>query len=75
MLVMYIYIYMNAQNNFLLEKIRIMTRQIENNLKKKTTEDKNDEENKKLIKQPAGKRVNRVDNSTINWSNSLRRPW
>ena len=26
---------MNAQNNFLLEKIRIMTRQIENNFKKK----------------------------------------
>tara|TARA_B000000475_G_C15732900_1_gene339450 strand:+ start:291 stop:491 length:201 start_codon:yes stop_codon:yes gene_type:complete len=66
---------MNAQNKFLLEKIRIMTRQIENNLKKKTTEDKKEEENKKLIKQPAGKRINRVDNSTINWTNSLRSPW
>ena len=52
-----------------------MTRQIEDNLKKKTTQDKKEEENKKLIKQPAGKRVNRLDNSTINWSNSLRRPW
>ena len=68
-------VYMNAQNNFLLEKIRIMTRQIEDNLKKKTTKDKKEEENKKLIKQPAGKRVNRLDNSTINWSNSLRRTW
>ena len=68
-------VYMNAQNNFLLEKIRIMTRQIEDNLKKKTTQDKKEEENKKLIKQPAGKMVNRLDNSTINWSNSLRRPW
>ena len=68
-------VYMNAQNNFLLEKIRIMTRQIEDNLKKKTTQDKKEEENKKLIKQPAGKRVNRLDNSTINWINSLRRPW
>jgi hypothetical protein len=66
---------MNAQNNFLLEKIRLMTRQIENNLKKKTTDDKKEVENKKLIKQPAGKRVNKVDNSTINWTNSLRRPW
>jgi hypothetical protein len=66
---------MNAQNNFLLEKIRIMTRQIENNLKKKTTENKKDDENKKLIKQPAGKRMNRLDNSTINWTNSLRSPF
>ena len=66
---------MNAQNNFLLEKIRLMTRQIENNLKKKTTDDKKEAENKKLIKQPAGKRVNKVDDSTINWTNSLRRPW
>jgi len=64
---------MNSQTNFLLEKIRTMTRQIENNLKKKPVIE--EKENKKLIKEPAGRRGNRADNSSINWSNSLRRHW
>ena len=38
---------MDAQNKFLLEKIRIMAKQVENNLKKKEKEEKENEENKK----------------------------
>ena len=63
---------MDAQNKFLLEKIRIMAKQVEENLKKK--EEKIDE-NKKLEDKPAGQRVNRLNNSHISWRNSLRRPW
>ena len=65
-------VYMDAQNKFLLEKIRIMAKQVEENLKKK--EEKIDE-NKKLEDKPAGQRVNRLNNSHISWRNSLRRPW
>ena len=65
---------MDSQNKFLLEKIRIMAKQVEDNLIKK--EQKQEEEkNKKFIKQPAGQRVNRMNNSHITWRNSLRRPW
>tara|TARA_B100001057_G_C22408291_1_gene778636 strand:+ start:89 stop:283 length:195 start_codon:yes stop_codon:yes gene_type:complete len=64
---------MDAQNKFLLEKIRIMAKQVEDNLIKK--EQKQEEKNKKFIKQPAGQRVNRMNNSNITWRNSLRRPW
>ena len=64
---------MDAQNKFLLEKIRIMAKQVEDNLKKKDEEKK--EENKKLDNKPAGQRVNRLNNSHISWRNSLRRPW
>ena len=63
---------MDAQNKFLLEKIRIMAKQVEENLKKK--KEKIDE-NKKLEDKPAGQRVNRLNNSHISWRNSLRRPW
>ena len=66
---------MDAENKFLLEKIRIMAKQVENNLKKKEKEEKENEENKKLISKPAGERVNRLNNSHISWRNSLRRPW
>ena len=66
---------MEAENKFLLEKIRIMAKQVENNLKKKEKEEKEKEENKKLIIKPAGERVHRLNNSHISWRNSLRRPW
>ena len=65
-------VYMDAQNKFLLEKIRIMAKQVEDNLKKK---EEKIEENKKLGDKPAGQRVNRLNNSHISWRNSLRRPW
>lgn len=64
---------MDAQNKFLLEKIRIMAKQVEDNLKKK--EEEKIEENKKIENKPAGQRVNRLNNSHISWRNSLRRPW
>ena len=67
---------MDAENKFLLEKIRIMAKQVENNLKKK--EEKKEEkvkDNKKLNNKPAGQRVNRLNNSHISWQDSLRRPW
>ena len=64
---------MDAQNKFLLEKIRIMAKQVEDNLKKKKEE--KIEENKKIENKPAGQRVNRLNNSHISWRNSLRRPW
>ena len=67
---------MDAENKFLLEKIRIMAKQVENNLKKKEEKkEKNEEENKKLNNKPAGQRVSRLNNSHISWRNSLRRPW
>tara|TARA_B100001093_G_C25956712_1_gene647282 strand:+ start:162 stop:368 length:207 start_codon:yes stop_codon:yes gene_type:complete len=68
---------MNAENKFLLEKIRIMAKQVENNLKKKEEEEeeKDEKKNKKLINKPAGERINRLNNSHISWRNSLRRPW
>ena len=69
---------MDAENKFLLEKIRIMAKQVENNLKKKekeNEENEENEENKKLISKPAGERVHRLNNSHISWRNSLRRPW
>ena len=66
---------MDAENKFLLEKIRIMAKQVENNLKKKEKENEENEENKKLISKPAGERVHRLNNSHISWRNSLRRPW
>ena len=67
---------MDAQNKFLLEKIRIMAKQVEDNLiKKEQILEKEEEKNKKFIKQPAGQRVNRMNNSHITWKNSLRRPW
>ena len=65
---------MDSQNKFLLEKIRIMAKQVEDNLIKKEQK-KEEEKNKKFIKQPAGQRVNRMNNSHITWRNSLRRPW
>ena len=69
---------MDAQNKFLLEKIRIMAKQVEDNLKKK--EEKEVKEVKEVkgeknINKPAGQRVNRLNNSHISWRNSLRRPW
>ena len=70
---------MNAENKFLLEKIRIMARQVEDNLIKKEQkeqkEEEEEEENKKFVSRPAGQRVNRMNNSHISWRNSLRRPW
>ena len=67
---------MDAENKFLLEKIRILAKQVENNLtKKEEKKEKNEEENKKLNNKPAGQRVNRLNNSHISWRNSLRRPW
>ena len=67
---------MDAQNKFLLEKIRIMAKQVEDNLKKKEKKEKK-EENKveTKINKPAGQRVNRLNNSHISWQSSLRRPW
>ena len=64
---------MDAQNKFLLEKIRIMAKQVEDNLKKK--EQVKEEEKEENINKPAGQRVNRLNNSHISWRNSLRRPW
>tara|TARA_B100000927_G_C16184557_1_gene356779 strand:+ start:116 stop:310 length:195 start_codon:yes stop_codon:yes gene_type:complete len=64
---------MDAQNKFLLEKIRIMAKQVEDNLKKK--EEKKEEKKEKIMNKPAGQRVNRLNNSHISWRNSLRRPW
>ena len=64
---------MDAQNKFLLEKIRIMAKQVEDNLKKK--EEKKDDKKEEKINKPAGQRVNRLNNSHISWRNSLRRPW
>lgn len=67
---------MDAQNKFLLEKIRIMAKQVENNLKKKEEKNKEKEKsNKKLNNKPAGERVNRLNNSHLSWQDSLRRPW
>ena len=66
---------MDAQNKFLLEKIRIMAKQVENNLKKKEEKEEKVEDNKKLDNKPAGQRVNRLNNSHISWQDSLRRPW
>ena len=68
---------MNAENKFLLEKIRIMAKQVENNLKKK--EEIKEKEKKEFINEPAGqrvdRRVDRLNNSHISWRNSLRSPW
>lgn len=64
---------MDAQNKFLLEKIRIMAKQVEDNLKKK--EEKKAEKTETKINKPAGQRVNRLNNSHISWQSSLRRPW
>tara|TARA_B100001173_G_C15593461_1_gene381509 strand:- start:323 stop:517 length:195 start_codon:yes stop_codon:yes gene_type:complete len=64
---------MNAENKFLLEKIRIMAKQVENNLKKK--EEIKEKEKKEFINEPAGQRVDRLNNSHISWRNSLRSPW
>ena len=67
---------MDAENKFLLEKIRIMAKQVENNLKKKEEKkEEREEDNKKLNSKPAGQRVNRLNNSHISWQDSLRRPW
>jgi hypothetical protein len=68
---------MDAQNKFLLEKIRIMAKQVEDNLKKKEEkkDEKKDEKKEEKINKPAGQRVNRLNNSHISWRNSLRRPW
>ncbi len=65
---------MDAQNKFLLEKIRIMAKQVQDNLKKKEVKEVKEvkEEN---INKPAGQRVTRLNNSHISWRNSLRRPW
>lgn len=63
---------MDAQNKFLLEKIRIMAKQVEDNLKK---EEKKEEKTETKINKPAGQRVNRLNNSHISWQSSLRRPW
>tara|TARA_B100000886_G_scaffold43389_1_gene26614 strand:+ start:11745 stop:11948 length:204 start_codon:yes stop_codon:yes gene_type:complete len=67
---------MDAQNKFLLEKIRIMAKQVEDNLiKKEENEKKQEKIIKKFISKPAGERVDRLNNSHITWRNSLRRPW
>ena len=63
---------MDAQNKFLLEKIRIMAKQVEDNLKKK---EQKEEKTEIKINKPAGQRVNRLNNSHISWQSSLRRPW
>ena len=64
---------MDAQNKFLLEKIRIMDKQVEDNLKKE--EKKEEKKSETKINKPAGQRVNRLNNSHISWQSSLRRPW
>jgi len=66
---------MNAENKFLLEKIRIMAKQVENNLKKKEEIKEKEKEKKEFINEPAGQRVDRLNNSHISWRNSLRSPW
>ena len=66
---------MDAQNKFLLEKIRIMAKQVEDNLKKKEEKEEKGEKGEKNINKPAGQRINRLNNSHISWRNSLRRPW
>ena len=66
---------MNAENKFLLEKIRIMAKQVEDNLIKKEQEEEQEEEDKKFVSRSAGQRVDRLNNSHITWRNSLRRPW
>ncbi len=66
---------MDAQNKFLLEKIRIMAKQVEDNLKKKEEKEEKEENKEEKINKPAGQRVNRLNNSHISWRNSLRRPW
>ena len=66
---------MDAQNKFLLEKIRIMAKQVEDNLKKKEEKEEKQEKIEEKINKPAGQRVNRLNNSHISWRNSLRRPW
>ena len=66
---------MDAQNKFLLEKIRIMAKQVEDNLKKKEKNQEKEEKKEEKINKPAGQRVNRLNNSHISWRNSLRRPW
>ena len=66
---------MDAQNKFLLEKIRIMAKQVEDNLKKKEEKQEKEEKKEEKINKPAGQRVNRLNNSHISWRNSLRRPW
>ena len=66
---------MDAQNKFLLEKIRIMAKQVEDNLKKKEQKQEKEEKKEEKINKPAGQRVNRLNNSHISWRNSLRRPW
>ena len=66
---------MDAQNKFLLEKIRIMAKQVEDNLKKKEQKEQKEEKKEEKINKPAGQRVNRLNNSHISWRNSLRRPW
>ena len=66
---------MDAQNKFLLEKIRIMAKQVEDNLKKKEEKKIEEKKEEKNISKPAGQRVNRLNNSHISWRNSLRRPW
>ena len=66
---------MNAENKILLEKIRIMAKQVEDNLIKKEQEEEQEEEDKKFVSRSAGQRVDRLNNSHITWRNSLRRPW
>ena len=66
---------MDAQNKFLLEKIRIMAKQVEDNLKKKEEKEEKKEKSETKINKPAGQRVNRLNNSHISWQDSLRRPW
>ena len=66
---------MDAQNKFLLEKIRIMAKQVEDNLKKKEKKEEKKEKSETKINKPAGQRVNRLNNSHISWQSSLRRPW
>lgn len=66
---------MDAQNKFLLEKIRIMAKQVEDNLKKKDQVKEKEEKKEENINKPAGQRINRLNNSHISWRNSLRRPW
>lgn len=66
---------MDAQNKFLLEKIRIMAKQVEDNLKKKEQVKEKEEKKEENINKPAGQRINRLNNSHISWRNSLRRPW
>ena len=66
---------MDAQNKFLLEKIRIMAKQVEDNLKKKEKKEEKKEKSETKINKPAGQRINRLNNSHISWQSSLRRPW